>query len=208
MNVILLGPPGVGKGTIANRLVKHFKMPQISTGDMLREAVKNKTKLGLDAKNYMDKGALVPDAVVIGIVNERLKNADCKNGFFLDGFPRTIKQAEALAGFVRIDTVLNLQAPDSIIIDRLSGRRMCRKCQAIFHIRNIPPKKEGVCDKCNGELYLRDDDREETVKKRLETYRLQTEPLIGYYKEKGILKDVDAGQQVDMVLKGTLRVLE
>lgn len=208
MNVILLGPPGVGKGTIAERLVRHFKYPQVATGDMLREAVKNHTKLGLEAKGYMDKGLLVPDGVVIGIVEERLKNRDCRNGFFLDGFPRTIAQAGALEKITHIDRVVNLQAEDKVIIERLSGRRTCKKCGAIFHIKNIPPRKEGVCDKCGGELYLRDDDKPETIKKRLETYRKQTEPLITYYKKKVILRDVDGGQAVEKVFSDVLTALK
>lgn len=208
MNVILLGPPGVGKGTIAAKLAGHFNYPQISTGDMLREAVKSKTKLGMDAKSCMDKGMLVPDSVVIGIVEERLKKPDCRKGVFLDGFPRTIAQAEALAKIIRIDKVINLQADDSVIIERLSGRRTCRKCMAIYHLVNIPPKKQGVCDKCKGELYQRVDDKQETIKKRLDTYRKQTEPLIGYYRKKKILVDIDGSMDVEGVLSAALNVLE
>jgi len=211
MNIVLLGSPGVGKGTYAKRISKIYNIPQISTGDMFREAIKNKTEIGLKAKEYMDKGELVPDDVTIGIVEERLKKDDCKNGFMLDGFPRTIAQAEALDKIIVIDKVLDFTASDEVIIDRLSGRRVCRNCGAIYHIRNIVPKVEGVCDNCGGELYQRDDDKPESVKKRLDVYKKQTEPLIDYYKEKEILADIDANkpiEQVDEIIADVRKALE
>jgi len=199
MNIVLLGSPGVGKGTYAKRISKIYDIPQISTGDMFREAIKNKTGIGLKAKEYMDKGELVPDDVTIGIVDERLKQDDCKNGFMLDGFPRTITQADALSNIIAIDKVLNFTASDDTIIDRLSGRRVCRNCGAIFHIRNIIPKVEGVCDNCGGEVYQRDDHKPESVKKRLDVYKKQTAPLIDYYKEKELLADIDADKPIEQV---------
>jgi len=199
MNIVLLGSPGVGKGTYAKRISKIYDIPQISTGDMFREAIKNKTGIGLKAKEYMDKGELVPDDVTIGIVDERLKQDDCKNGFMLDGFPRTITQADALSNIIAIDKVLNFTASDDTIIDRLSGRRVCRNCGAIFHIRNIIPKVEGVCDNCGGEVYQREDDKPESVKKRLDVYKKQTAPLIDYYKEKELLADIDADKPIEQV---------
>ena len=211
MNIILLGPPGVGKGTYAKRISKIYNIPQISTGDMFREAIKNKTEIGLKAKEYMDKGELVPDDITIGIVEERLKKDDCKNGFMLDGFPRTIAQAEALDKIVVIDKVLDFTASEKIIIDRLSGRRICKSCGAIYHIRNIVPKVEGVCDNCGGELYQRDDDKPESVKKRLDVYKKQTAPLIDYYKEKELLADIDANrpiEQVDEIIADVRKALE
>jgi len=211
MNIVLLGSPGVGKGTYAKRISKIYNIPHISTGDMFREAIKNKTEIGLKAKGYMDKGELVPDDVTIKTVEERLKKDDCKNGFMLDGFPRTIAQAEALDKIIVIDKVLNFTASDEVIIDRLSGRRVCKNCGAIFHIRNIIPKTEGVCDNCGGELYQRDDDKPESVKKRLDVYKKQTEPLIDYYKEKGILADIDANkpiEQVDEIIADVRKALE
>jgi len=211
MNIVLLGSPGVGKGTYAKRISKIYNIPQISTGDMFREAIKNKTEIGLKAKEYMDKGELVPDDVTIGIVEERLKKDDCKNGFMLDGFPRTIAQAEALDKIIVIDKVLDFTASDEVIIDRLSGRRVCRNCGAIYHIRNIVPKVEGVCDNCGGELYQRDDDKPESVKKRLDVYKKQTAPLIDYYKEKELLADIDANrpiEQVDEIIADVRKALE
>jgi len=211
MNIVLLGSPGVGKGTYAKRISKIYNIPHISTGDMFREAIKNKTEIGLKAKGYMDKGELVPDDVTIKTVEERLKKDDCKNGFMLDGFPRTIAQAEALDKIVVIDKVLDFTASDEVIIDRLSGRRICKSCGAIFHIRNIIPKTEGVCDNCGGELYQRDDDKPESVKKRLDVYREQTEPLIEYYKEKELLADIDANkpiEQVDEIIADVRKALE
>jgi len=211
MNIVLLGSPGVGKGTYAKRISKIYDIPQISTGDMFREAIKNKTEIGLKAKEYMDKGELVPDDVTIGIVEERLKKDDCKNGFMLDGFPRTIPQADALSDIITVDKVLDFTASDEVIIDRLSGRRVCKNCGAIFHIRNIVPKVEGICDNCGGELYQRDDDKPESVKKRLDVYKKQTAPLIGYYKEKKLLADIGADkpiEQVDEIIADVRKALE
>jgi len=211
MNIVLLGSPGVGKGTYAKRISKIYNIPQISTGDIFREAIKNKTEIGLLAKTYIDKGNLVPDDVTIKIVEERLKQDDCKNGFMLDGFPRTIAQAEALDKIVVIDKVLNFTASDEVIIDRLSGRRICKSCGAIYHIRNIVPKVEGVCDNCGGELYQRDDDKPEAVKKRLDVYKKQTALLIDYYKEKELLADIDANrpiEQVDEIIADVRKALE
>jgi len=199
MNIVLLGSPGVGKGTYAKRISKIYDIPQISTGDMFREAIKNKTEIGIEAKSYMDKGELVPDEVTIKIVEERLKKDDCKNGFMLDGFPRTIAQADALSGISKIDKVLNFIADEDIIIGRLSGRRVCSECGTIFHIKNIPPKVEGICDVCDGKLIQRDDDKPDSVKKRLDVYKNQTAPLIDYYKEKGLLSEIDAGKPIERV---------
>jgi adenylate kinase len=191
MNIVLLGPPGIGKGTAAAKLSKKLQIPHIATGDMLRENVAQKTKLGIEAKSYMDKGLLVPDDVVIEMMKERLQKNDCKNGFILDGFPRTINQAEKISKVTKIDKVINIQASDEIIIDRLSKRRVCKKCGFIYHLVYIKPKKDEICDKCGSELYQRKDDRAEAIKERLKVYRNQTKPLIKYYKEKGILVDVD-----------------
>ena len=211
MNIVLLGSPGVGKGTYAKRISKIYDIPQISTGDMFREATKNKTETGLKAKEYLDKGELVPDDVTIGIVEERLKQDDCKNGFMLDGFPRTIAQADALSNIIDIDKVLNFTASDDTIIDRLSGRRVCSECGTIFHVKNIPPKIEGVCDACGGKLIQRDDDKPDSIKKRLDVYKKQTEPLIDYYKEKELLADIDADkpiEQVDEIIADVRKALE
>lgn len=191
MNIILLGPPGVGKGTIASKLSKKMKVPHIATGDMLRENVAQKTDLGAKAKNYMDKGLLVPDELVIEMIKERLKRKDCKKGFILDGFPRTINQADEISNAARVDKVVNLQASDGIIVKRLSRRRVCSQCSFIYHLDFIKPNREGFCDKCSGTLYQREDDKPETVKKRLKVYEKQTEPLIKYYRDKDILVDVD-----------------
>ncbi len=198
MRLILLGPPGAGKGTQAKRLVDKFGIPQISTGDMLRAALKAGTELGLTAKKYMDAGQLVPDEVVIGLIEERVAKDDCKKGFMLDGFPRTVGQADALKGVLSklgltIDHVISIEVPNEELVERLTGRRTCRACGAGFHVLFDPPKKEGVCDKCGGELYQRDDDKEETIRNRLKVYESQTEPLIAYYKKAGTLRPI-AGQ--------------
>ncbi len=202
--IVFLGPPGAGKGTQAKKIVEKFGIPQISTGDMLREAVKEGTELGKKAKEYMDKGALVPDEVVIGIVKERLARPDCDKGFILDGFPRTIPQAEALDRVVEelgktINYVIALEVDDDELIERLSGRRTCKSCGAMFHVKFNPPAKEGVCDKCGGELYQRDDDREETIKNRLKTYKEQTAPLIDYYRSRGNFHAIQASGDIDEI---------
>ncbi|MEM3567169.1 MAG: adenylate kinase, partial [Thermoplasmata archaeon] len=181
MNLIMLGAPGAGKGTQAQKLAAHLKIPQISTGDMLRQALAEGTPLGMEARKYMEAGKLVPDAVVVGIVKERLSREDCRNGFILDGFPRTLEQAKALDGIAKIDYVINIDVPEEILVERITGRRSCRKCGAVYHVKYNPPKTPGQCDVCGGELYQREDDREETVRKRLETYRNQTKVLIEYY---------------------------
>jgi adenylate kinase len=195
MNIILLGPPGAGKGTQAKRLIDTYGIPQISTGDMLREAVKNQTQLGLEAKKFMDAGQLVTDEVVIGLVKERLGRDDCASGFMLDGFPRTVPQAEELDKVLgadkAIDHVVSIEVPNEELMGRLTGRRTCKACGAGFHAIFDPPKVEGVCDKCQGELYQRDDDNEATVSNRLKVYESQTKPLIDYYGEKGLVRPID-----------------
>ncbi len=204
INVIFLGPPGGGKGTQAQLLVKEFGIPQISTGDMLRDAVKRGTELGKLAKKYMDEGKLVPDEVVIGIIKERLSQDDTKKGFILDGFPRTVPQAEALDRLLEemgrgLTAVVLIDVPKEELLRRLTGRRTCSKCGKMYHIEFSPPKKEGVCDECGGELYQRDDDKEETILKRLEVYESQTLPLVDYYEKKGILKRVDGVGKIEEI---------
>ena len=191
MKVIFLGPPGAGKGTQAAIVSKALGIPTISTGDMLRAAVKEGTPVGLKAKSFMDAGQLVPDEVIIGIVAERLEKPDCAKGYILDGVPRTIAQAQALedAG-VKFDKVVSLEISDDAIVKRMSGRRVCAKCGATYHIVNIPPKTEGVCDKCGGELTIRADDKEETVRDRLAVYHKETEPLKAFYQQRGLLCEV------------------
>ncbi|MGV8073680.1 MAG: adenylate kinase [Syntrophobacteraceae bacterium] len=196
MNIILLGPPGAGKGTQAKRMVDRYGIPQISTGDMLRAALKQGTPLGLEAKKYMDKGALVPDEVVIGLVKERIQKEDCKKGYMLDGFPRNVSQAEALDKMLgelgqKVDHVVSIEVANSELMGRLTGRRTCRGCGAGFHVMFDPPKKESVCDKCGAELYQRDDDNEATVASRLTVYEGQTKPLIDYYENQQKLRHVD-----------------
>ncbi len=212
-NIILIGPPGVGKGTQGTRLRDHYNIPLISTGDILREAVKEGTPLGRQAKEYMDRGELVPDEVVVGIVGERLRCSDCSGGFILDGFPRTIAQAEALEELLRRDgkaitDVIMLDVPEEEIIRRLSGRRICRRCGAAYHVVFNPPKEEGRCDRCGGELYQRDDDNEETVRARLRVYNSQTRPLIEYYEERGLLRRVDGVDTIEGIFERITRILE
>lgn len=205
MHILLMGPPGAGKGTQAAQLVEKFHIPHISTGDMFRAAVKEGTLLGKQAKEFMDNGQLVPDSVTIGIVKERLAKADCSTGFILDGFPRTTEQAEALDRTlqelgIKLDRVINIIVPDSILVGRMTGRRICRSCGATFHKEFNPSAKGSLCDKCGGELYQRDDDREETVSKRLVVYQAQTKPLIEYYQDKGLYTEIDGQQDIDKVL--------
>jgi len=213
MNLILLGAPGAGKGTQAKFIVEKYGIPQISTGDMLRKAVANGTELGKKAKEFMDQGKLVPDGIVIGIVKERLRQKDCEGGFILDGFPRTIAQAEALDRIMaemgkRIDAVINISVPEEEIVRRIVNRRICKKCGAIYHLIYDPPKRPGICDKCGGELYQRDDDREEVVRRRFAVYRNSTQPLIDYYRKKGILYEVDGTNDIETVKSEILSILE
>ncbi len=212
MNIILLGPPGAGKGTQAKMLVDKYKMPQISTGDILRAAVKEGTPLGKEAKSYMDKGQLVPDSVVIGIVEDRIQQPDCRNGYMLDGFPRTVPQAEALDEMLRkrkakIDHVVSVEVAGDELVKRLTGRRTCRECGAGVHVHFDPPKKAGTCDKCGGELYQRDDDNEKTVTARLQVYESQTLPLIEYYKRQGKLRSVDGVGEMKTIFARITKVL-
>ncbi|MBN2453724.1 MAG: adenylate kinase [Candidatus Omnitrophica bacterium] len=206
MRLVLLGPPGAGKGTQSVVLAKKYALPHISTGDILRESVKSGQPLGLQAKKFMDKGELVPDEVVTGIVVERLKKSDTMKGYILDGFPRTLKQAEDLDRAIKgagsgIDLVLYFATSSAVAIERLTGRRVCRSCGQNYHVKNIPPKKEGICDKCGGELYQRPDDNEATVRNRLKVYEDQTKPLIDYYARQGILKRVSGDMGVDELFK-------
>jgi len=191
MKVMLLGAPGAGKGTQAQQLAGSMGIPQISTGDMLRAAVRQETIMGLEAKRYMDSGQLVPDEVVIGIVRERLAAADCTSGYILDGFPRTVAQAEALNGFAPLEAVLDVQVPEDELVSRLSGRRTCKSCGAIFHVVNSPPSQAGICDRCGGTIYQRSDDNEVSIRERLGQYKSKTAPLSDWYDQRGVLKRVD-----------------
>ena len=213
MRIVLLGPPGAGKGTQAKDLVEKYGIPQISTGDILRKNVADKTPLGVEAKNYMDKGELVPDSVVVGIVRDRLKEPDAQKGYILDGFPRTVPQAEeldkALAGMgTPLDRVLSIEVPEAELVKRLSGRRTCRSCQAGYHVMFKPSKVEGKCDSCGGELYQRDDDKEDAIKNRLKVYEASTAPLIGYYNGKGKLRSVDGVGGMKDILSRMVTALE
>lgn len=202
--VVLLGPPGAGKGTQAKLLEEKFSACQISTGDILRKAVAERTPLGREASEYINRGALVPDGVIVNLVAERLKEKDCEKGFILDGFPRTIPQATSLKAIlnqrgIRLSAVLSVRVPHNVIIERLAGRRTCRNCGALSHVVFTPPKKEGVCDRCGGALYQRDDDREETIANRLKVYEDQTAPLVDYYRGQGLLREIDGVGDVDEI---------
>lgn len=212
MKIIMLGAPGAGKGTQAKKIAEKYNIPHISTGDIFRANIKNGTELGQKAKTYMDQGLLVPDELVVDLVMDRFAQPDCENGYVLDGFPRTIPQAEALDAALdkagaKIDYAINVEVPDENIINRMSGRRACVGCGATYHMVHIPPKKEGICDKCQKELILRDDDKPETVKKRLDVYHEQTQPLIDYYTQKGALVEVDGTVDMEDVFKAIVEIL-
>ena len=209
---VLLGPPGAGKGTQAKLLQEKFHACQISTGDILRKAVAEQTPLGKQAAQYINRGALVPDGVIVDLVAERLKEKDCEPGFILDGFPRTIPQAESLDAILKqrglsLNCVLSVEVPQRDIIERLAGRRTCRNCGALAHVAFSPPKKEGVCDRCGGELFQRDDDREETITNRLKVYENQTAPLVSYYRDRGVLRSIDGVGSVDEIRGRVLKAL-
>lgn len=196
MNLILLGAPGAGKGTLASYLIEKMGIPSISTGNILREAIKNNTPLGQQAKDYMDAGQLVPDDLVINLLEERIAKRDCRSGFILDGFPRTIPQAEALDKVAKIDCAMLIDVPYETIEKRMTGRRVCLRCGATYHVEANPPRIAGVCDICGDKLVIRSDDQPEVVKRRHETYRAQTEPLVGYYEKQGKLKRIDGTQGI------------
>ena len=212
MKIIMLGAPGAGKGTQAKKIAEKYGIPHISTGDIFRANIKNGTELGKKAKTYMDQGALVPDELTCDLVVDRIQQPDCANGYVLDGFPRTIPQAECLTTALdklgqKMDYAINVEVPDENIIDRMSGRRACVACGGTYHIKYNPTKKEGICDACGGELILRDDDKPETVKQRLEVYHTQTQPLIDYYTKEGILKEVDGTQDLQKVFDDITAIL-
>lgn len=211
MYLILMGPPGAGKGTQAERLSKEFLIPHISTGDIFREAIKEETELGKRLKEYLDSGALVPDEITIGIVKERLKNEDCEKGFMLDGFPRTVSQAQALDECMKelkkeIDRVIYISVSEETLVERLTGRRGCKKCGAVYHIRFNPPQNNSKCDLCGGEIYQRSDDTLETVKNRFNVYLENTRPLIEYYSQKGILEELNGDESVEEVYKNIKKI--
>ncbi len=212
MKIVMLGAPGAGKGTQAARIAAKENIPHISTGDIFRENIKNGTELGKKAKSYMDTGALVPDELVCDLVVDRIQQDDCKDGYILDGFPRTIPQAHALEDALsaigqKIDYALDIEVPDENIIKRMAGRRSCEKCSAVFHVEFNPPKTEGVCDVCGGKLILRDDDKPETVQNRLSVYHDQTKPLIDFYGERGVLKEIDGTQSMDKVFADIIGII-
>ena len=212
MKIIMLGAPGAGKGTQAEKLAAEYGLPHISTGDIFRKNIKEGTELGKEAKGYMDAGKLVPDELTVRLLLDRVSNDDCKEGYILDGFPRTIPQAEALDEALeklgeKIDFAVDVNVPDENIIERMSGRRACLKCGATYHLQYIPPKKEGICDECGSELVIRDDDKPETVKKRLSVYHEQTQPLVDYYKKKEVYHAVDGTMDVDAVFSSIKDIL-
>ena len=212
MKIVFMGPPGAGKGTQAEKIIENYQIPHISTGDMFRKAIKDQTELGMEAKRYMDQGALVPDHVTIGIVKDRLSESDCKSGFLLDGFPRTVDQAKALDEILtsldsKIDYVINIDVDLNILKERLTGRRICRSCGATYHKIFNPSAVEGVCDKCGGELYQSKDDNEETVGNRLDVYVNQTKPLLDYYSLAGNLVNINGQQSIDLVFEEIQNVL-
>lgn len=212
MKIIMLGAPGAGKGTQAKMIADKYSVPHISTGDIFRANIKNGTELGMEAKKYMDQGLLVPDELTVKILLDRVAQDDCKNGYVLDGFPRTIPQANVLDEALnklgdKIDYAINVDVPDENIIRRMSGRRACLACGATYHIEHVPPKTEGICDRCGKELVLRDDDKEETVKNRLNVYHDQTQPLIDFYEEKGVLKSVDGTVDMKDVFAAIVSIL-
>lgn len=212
MKIIMLGAPGAGKGTQAKKIAAKYQIPHVSTGDIFRANIKGGTELGMKAKTYMDQGMLVPDEITIGMLMDRIHESDCKNGYVLDGFPRTIPQAESLtealkAGSESIDYAVNVDVPDENIVNRMSGRRACLGCGATYHVQFNPPKQEGICDVCGEKLVLRDDDKPETVQKRLDVYHDQTQPLIDYYKKEGALKEVDGTQDMDAVFTDIVKIL-
>lgn len=212
MKIIMLGAPGAGKGTQAKMIAEKFAVPHISTGDIFRANIKNGTELGMEAKKYMDQGLLVPDELTVRILLDRVAQDDCKNGYVLDGFPRTIPQAQVLEDALakigdKIDYAINVDVPDENIINRMSGRRACVSCGATYHLVHIPPKSEGICDTCSAELILRDDDKPETVKNRLDVYHKQTQPLIEFYGNKGVLKSVDGTVDMNDVFAAIVAIL-
>lgn len=212
LRIVLLGPPGAGKGTQAKLLQEEFPACQVSTGDILRKAVAEQTKVGKEASEFIDRGALVPDSVIVKLVAERLKDNDCRKGFILDGFPRTIPQAQSLEEILKkmgldLQHVLLMQVPAGLIVERLAGRRICRDCGALYHRSFDPPKQQGVCDRCGGELRQRDDDREETIKARLDVFDAQTAPLADYYRQRGILREIDGVGKVEDIQKRVIKVL-
>ena len=212
MKIIMLGAPGAGKGTQAKMIAEKYGVPHVSTGDIFRANIKEGTELGKEAKQYMDQGLLVPDELTVKILLDRVAKDDCKNGYVLDGFPRTIPQAEVLDKALnelgdKIDYAIDVDVPDENIVKRMGGRRACLTCGATYHIEHVPPKKEGICDKCGSELVLRDDDKPETVKNRLSVYHEQTQPLIDYYTEKGVLRTVDGTQDMKDVFAAIVKIL-
>ena len=213
MNIILMGLPGAGKGTQASEIVKKFPIPHISTGDMFRKAIKDETDLGKEAKSYMDRGELVPDEVTVGIVKERISEDDAKKGFLLDGFPRTIEQAEALNSIMseldrEIDAVINIEVPEEELMNRLTGRRICEKCGTTYHLVFNPPKVDGICDIDGGKLYQREDDNPETVSNRLSVNVKQSKPILEYYNNKGVLKNIDGSKDIEEVTNDVIDILD
>jgi adenylate kinase len=208
MRIVLFGPPGSGKGTQAKYIEEELKVPQISTGDIFRRELRERTPLGLKAKGYMDSGGLVPDAVVVDMVKGRLERDDVRKGYILDGFPRTVPQAEALSGFSRVDVVLNIKVKDEILIGRLTSRRSCRECGKVYNLQFQPPRKEGTCDACGGALVQRDDDKEATVKNRLRVYKEQSIPVEEYYRKRSLLRDIDGSGSIDEIRASVKKALK